>query len=29
LTLKAFEETKKKLDEGQYKSQEIAQMAEA
>ncbi len=29
LTLKAFEETKKKLDEGAYKSESIAQMAEA
>jgi glycine C-acetyltransferase len=29
LTLKAFEETKKKLDEGAYKSEAIAQMAEA
>jgi glycine C-acetyltransferase len=29
LTLKAFEETKKKLDEGVYKSESIAQMAEA
>lgn len=28
LTLKAFEETKKKLDEGAYKSESIAQMAE-
>jgi glycine C-acetyltransferase len=28
LTLKAFEETKKKLDEGAYKSEAIAQMAE-
>jgi glycine C-acetyltransferase len=28
LTLKAFEETKKKLDEGKYKSEEIAPMAE-
>ena len=28
LTLKAFEETKKKLDEGAYKSEEIAQMSE-
>jgi glycine C-acetyltransferase len=29
ITLKAFEETKKKLDEGAYKSEAIAQMAEA
>jgi glycine C-acetyltransferase len=29
LTLKAFEETKKKLDEGHYKNEEIAPMAEA
>lgn len=29
LTLKAFEETKKKLDQGAYKSEAIAQMAEA
>lgn len=29
LTLKAFEETKKKLDEGKYKSEQIAQMSEA
>lgn len=29
LTLKAFEETKKKLDEGSYKSEHIPQMAEA
>ena len=29
LTLKAFEETKKKLDEGAYKNEQIAQMSEA
>jgi glycine C-acetyltransferase len=29
LTLKAFEETKRKLDEGAYKSEQIAQMSEA